>query len=179
MSKAVIALGSNMGNRMENLNDALRALVKVPGVTLLECSHIYETEPWGITHQPSFLNAAVLVESELSPFTLLGACLGIEAGMGRVRTIKNGPRIIDLDLLLYESYKNESRELTLPHPRILERAFVMAPLNDLFPSGRALGLFFGPKFRETGNDGILRFDRELVIPGTGSGETEESEEEEI
>lgn len=164
MSQAVIALGSNMGNRMENLFDAVRAIVRIPGVKVIKASHIYETEPWGITHQESFLNAALLIEADISPYTLLGACLGIEAAMGRVRTIKNGPRIIDLDVLLYENYKNESRELTLPHPGILERSFVLAPLNDLFPSGRALGLFFAPKFREIGDKGILKLDRELVIP---------------
>ena len=177
MSQAVIALGSNMGNRMENLNDAVRALIKVPGVKIVKASHIYETEPWGITHQESFLNAVLLIECDIAPHTLLGACLGIEAAMGRIRTIKNGPRIIDLDVLLYENYKNESRELTLPHPGILERSFVLAPLNDLFPSGRALGLFFAPQYREIGDKGILKLDRELIIPDTKQGEYTKSDTE--
>lgn len=175
MNQAVIALGSNMGNRMENLNDAVRALTKVPGVKIIKASGIYETEPWGITHQESFLNAALLIEAEIAPHTLLGACLGIEAAMGRVRTVKNGPRIIDLDVLLYENYKNESFELTLPHPGILERSFVLAPLNDLFPSGRALGLLFGSKFKEIGDKGIMKTDRELVIPEIKAEITEAEE----
>ena len=176
MSQAVIALGSNMGNRAENLNDAVRALIKVPGVKIIKASHVYETEPWGVTHQESFLNAALLVEVNITPHTLLGACLGIEAAMGRVRTIKNGPRIIDLDLLLYENYKNESFELTLPHPGIPERSFVLAPLNDLFPSGRALGFLFAPYYREIGDKGIMLFDRELVIPDATAKEEGEEEE---
>lgn len=165
MSQAVIALGTNMGNLTENINDAVRAIAKLPGVRILAASEVYETEPVGVTSQPRFYNAAVLIETETSPHVLLGECLGIEAAMGRIRTQKNGPRVIDLDLLLYESYKNESFELTLPHPRILERAFVMVPLLDLFPSGRALGLFFGPRLRDIGTDGIYKTGAQLIIPG--------------
>ncbi|MBQ8014965.1 MAG: 2-amino-4-hydroxy-6-hydroxymethyldihydropteridine diphosphokinase, partial [Clostridia bacterium] len=144
MSEAVIALGSNLGNRIENLNAAVRAIAKLSGVKILKASCVYETEPVDCEDDAKFMNAAILVEASISPAMLLGECLGIEAAMGRVRTKKNAPRIIDLDLILYEGFKSESFEMTVPHPRVLERAFVMAPLLDLYPSGRAPGMFFGP-----------------------------------
>lgn len=164
MSQAVIALGTNLGNRIGNLNQAVRAVSRLPNVKIIKGSRVYETDPVGFTDQDKFYNAVVLVETTSSPHVLLGGCLGIEAAMGRIRLEKNGPRIIDLDLLLYENYKNESFELTLPHPRILERAFVMKPLLDLFPSGRALGLMFGPALRETGEEGVSGTEYELVVP---------------
>lgn len=129
--QAYIALGSNMGNAAENLNRAVWALSTVPGIQVTAVSKVYETEPVGYKKQDNFLNAVVRVESELSPQALLGACLGIEAGMGRIRKIKNGPRVIDLDLLLYEDATLDSAELTLPHPRMEERAFVLSPLLDI------------------------------------------------
>ncbi len=164
MSKAVIALGTNIGDRIGNINLAVRAVSRLPGVKIIDGSSVYETEPVGVTDQPKFYNAAILVEASVSPAMLLGGCLGIEAAMGRVRGEKNGPRIVDLDLLLYENYKSESFELTLPHPEILNRAFVMKPLSDLFPSGRALGLFFAQALRETGEESITDTGYKLVIP---------------
>ena len=164
MSKAVIALGTNIGDRIGNINLAIRALSRLPKVKIIAGSKVYETEPVGKTDQNKFYNAVVLVETSETPSLLLGGCLGIEAAMGRVRTELNGPRIIDLDLLLYEDFKSESFELTLPHPRILERAFVMKPLLDIFPSGRALGLVFGPALRDVEENGIYETGYELVIP---------------
>ena len=165
MSEAVIALGSNMGNRIENLNAAVRAIAKLPDVKIIKASSVYETEPVGCDDDDGmYLNAAILVDANVSPSMLLGECLGIEAAMGRVRTKKNGPRIIDLDLILYDGFKTESFELTLPHPRVLERAFVMAPLLDLYPSGRAPGMFFAPHLRDVGTDGIKKVEKEIIIP---------------
>ncbi|MDR3711829.1 MAG: 2-amino-4-hydroxy-6-hydroxymethyldihydropteridine diphosphokinase, partial [Puia sp.] len=92
--------------------------------------------------QPYFFNCAVAIETALSARALLGACLGIEAAMGRVRAEKNGPRVIDLDLLFYEGVRCCDAELTLPHPRIPERLFVLVPLRELFPGGEALGFPF-------------------------------------
>ena len=114
--------------------------------------------------QDNFLNAAVCIETNLSPHAILGACLGIEASMGRVRLHKNGPRTIDIDVLIYESYFSDSFELSLPHPRIKERAFVMVPMLDLFPSGRAPGLYFLPYLREIGTDGVVKTDLDILIP---------------
>ncbi len=164
MSEAVIALGSNMGNRIENLNAAVRAIAKLPDVKIIKASSVYETEPVDCEEDDMYLNAAILVDANISPAMLLGECLGIEAAMGRVRTKKNAPRIIDLDLILYDGFKTESFELTLPHPRVLERAFVMAPLSDLYPSGRAPGMFFGPHLRDIGTDGIRKTEKEIIIP---------------
>ncbi len=165
MSKAVIALGSNMGNRIDNLNTAIGALSLLPGVKVLDGSAVYETDPVGVTDQSRFFNAVILVESEISPAMLLGGCLGIEAAMGRIRKEKNGPRIIDLDLLLYENYKSDTMELMLPHPEITKRVFVMQPLSDLFPEGRALGLLFGPALRELPHEGVDKAEYQLIIPG--------------
>lgn len=164
MSEAVIALGTNLGNKIENINAAISAIAKLSGVKIIKASSIYETEPVGCEEGDTFLNAAILVETSISPAMLLGECLGIEAAMGRVREKKNGPRIIDLDLILYENFKSESFELTVPHPRVLERAFVMAPLLDLYPSGRAPGMFFGPHLRDIGTDGITKTEKEIIIP---------------
>ena len=131
MATAYIALGTNLGNLEQNLNNAVAALDRVPGVQVTARSKRYKTEPVGYTEQPDFLNAAVRVETTRSPEALLGACLGIEAAMGRVRTVKNGPRVLDLDLLLYENETRSTAELILPHPRMLERTFVLQPLCDI------------------------------------------------
>lgn len=164
MSEAVIALGTNLGNRIENINNAVRAIAKLGGVKILKASGVYETEPVDCDEDMKFYNAVLLIETSVSPAVLLGECLGIEAAMGRVREKKNGPRIIDLDLILYDGFKSESYELTLPHPRALERAFVLAPLLELYPEGRAPGMFFGPKLRDMGTDGVIRTEKEIIIP---------------
>ncbi len=164
MSEAVIALGSNLGNRIENLNAAVRAIARLSEVKIIKASSVYETEPVGCEECDKYYNAAILVETNASPALLLGECLGIESAMGRHRKKRNEPRIIDLDLILYDGFKSESYELTLPHPRILERAFVMAPLLELYPSGRAPGLFFGPHLRDIGMDGVRKTEKEIIIP---------------
>lgn len=164
MSEAVIALGSNLGNKIENINAAIRAIAKLSGVKILKASGVYETEPVDCETGENFYNAAILIETSISPAVLLGECLGIEAAMGRIRTKRNAPRIIDLDLILYEGFKAESYELTLPHPRTLERAFVMVPLLELYPEGRAPGMFFGPHLRELGTDGVKKTEKEIIIP---------------
>ncbi len=136
MNIAYIALGTNMGDRVKNISLAVEALSLLPLTKVLELSGFYETEPWGYLDQQNFINAAVKVETELSPAALLGSCLGIEAGLGRVREIKNGPRIIDLDLLLYGNDIINTKELILPHPRMYERSFVLVPLWDILKSDK-------------------------------------------
>ncbi|NLP47412.1 MAG: 2-amino-4-hydroxy-6-hydroxymethyldihydropteridine diphosphokinase [Clostridiales bacterium] len=162
-NKAVIGLGTNMGHKIENIQNAVRAIGHLPNTEILAASHVYETDPVGFADQDVFLNAAVNIQTKLSPMALLGACLGIEAAFGRERSQKDGPRIIDLDLLLYGCVKSESFELTLPHPRILKRAFVMVPLLDLFPGGRAPGLYFGPHLKEVGCEGVRKIDLEITV----------------
>lgn len=133
MRKALIGIGSNIGDRKEHIDTAIEALNHIPSVKVARMSPIYETEPWGYVNQENFYNAVIEVETNLTANTLLGVCLGIEAGIGRIRNIKNGPRVLDLDLLLFEGQECMSAELTLPHPRMFERDFVLVPLRDLYP----------------------------------------------
>ena len=131
MKQAAVALGTNLGDRRANLLAALEALAALPGTREVRRSTVYETKPVGYLDQPDFLNMVVLLETDLSPRALLGACLGIEAALGRRRTFQNAPRVIDLDLLWMENETSDTPELILPHPRMCERAFVMVPLKDV------------------------------------------------
>ena len=133
MRKALIGIGSNIGDRKQHIDTAIEALNHIPSVKVSRMSPIYETEPWGYVNQAKFFNAVIEIETNLTANTLLGVCLGIEAGIGRIRDIKNGPRVLDLDLLLFEGQECTSAELTLPHPRMFERDFVLIPLRDLYP----------------------------------------------
>lgn len=133
---AYVALGSNMGNPQENIMNAVEALRAVPGITVEKVSELYETKPWGYEDQCNFCNAAARLRVNVSPEALLGICLGIEAGMGRVRKIHNGPRIIDIDLLIYNGQERNTDELMLPHPRMNERDFVLVPLLDVIEESR-------------------------------------------
>ncbi|WP_426664676.1 2-amino-4-hydroxy-6-hydroxymethyldihydropteridine diphosphokinase [Rhodanobacter aciditrophus] len=133
MTAAYIALGGNLGDPRRQLLDAVDALAHLPGTRLLRRSSLYRTPPWGVLEQPSFVNAAALLETTLAPHALLDALLAIEQNAGRVRAERNGPRTLDLDLLHMEGVRLDDERLTLPHPRIAERAFVLLPLNDLAP----------------------------------------------
>ena len=157
--QAYIALGTNMGDKGENLNRAVWALASIPGVKVSALSRVYETKPVGFVKQDNFYNAVIRVETTLSPRALLGACLGVEAGMGRVRGRKNGPRVIDLDLLLYEGKVINSEELTLPHPRMEERAFVLSPLCDILQDPYYLGCL-----KRVGRDGVKTCGASLIKP---------------
>lgn len=140
--KAVIGIGTNIGNRAVNIRNAVEALDLLPDVKVLRNASIYETAPWGYTEQQSFYNTVVEIETTKSPEMLLGACLGIEAGMGRVREFKNGPRAIDLDLLVFENYESNSLHITVPHPLIGERDFVLVPLKELYNDMDVLGFSY-------------------------------------
>lgn len=140
MKKAYLAFGSNIGEAEKNIREAYAALSLVPGIAPRRLSRMYVTKPWGYAEQPDFVNACCEIETSLSPEALLGVCLGIEAAMGRVRAIKNGPRIIDIDLLLFENETRNTAELVLPHPRMLERGFVLEPLADIAVNGRVLNI---------------------------------------
>ena len=131
MSIAFVGIGTNMGDRLSNIKKAIEALNLLPNTKIESVSNIYETEPWGFKEQDNFLNGVIKLNTKLSPTALLGGLLGIEAAMGRVRRIKNGPRILDLDLLIYDNVTLNTPELTLPHPFILEREFVLKPLVEL------------------------------------------------
>ncbi len=162
MKKAVIGLGTNLGDRGENLRRAVRALDLLPGTRVTRISQIYETEPFDVlSEQENYWNCCVEVETEFSPKVLLGACLGIETGMGRERVEYHGARIIDLDLLLYEKFFCEEPECKVPHPGILERSFVLAPLGELYPEKMALGLDFSTEFYTTGSEKIHALEKKL------------------
>ena len=128
--KAILGIGTNIGERKKNIALAVEALSKLPGTSVEKLSPMYETKPWGYTEQNNFINVCVMLETDLSPNALLGACLGIESAMGRLRPFKNSPRIIDIDMLLYEDVKINTKELTIPHPFIRERPFVLVPITQ-------------------------------------------------
>lgn len=130
MSTAYVALGSNLGDREENLRNALVHLA-ANEVQVVKVSTFIETEPYGVTDQPGFVNAVCQVETELEPLELLRLLLKIELEMGRVRIRRWGERNIDLDLLLYEDACVVSEELTLPHPDMQNRYFVLLPLAEI------------------------------------------------
>ncbi len=144
--KAIIGIGTNMGDRYANIKTAVEAISLVPGIEVLRESSVYETEPWGYTDQAGFYNNVIEVESEKSPRALLGVCLGIEAGMGRVRQFKYGPRVIDLDLLIYEGAVYDTEELKLPHSFIGERDFVLVPLQELFSDMNIYGFDYSKAY---------------------------------
>jgi len=128
-----IGLGSNQGCRQDYLRAAANLLNQIPDTRVGRLSPIYETAPWGKLDQPAFLNQVAEVDTAVEPFTLLSQLLKIEEVLGRVRHEKWGPRTIDLDLLWYENYEINTERLTLPHPLLEERLFVLYPLADLHP----------------------------------------------
>lgn len=134
---AYVGLGANLGDRAGNIRRALALLDGAPGVRVDAVSALYETPPWGFTEQPAFLNAAARLETDLGPLQLLIALKAFETSVGREVTFHWGPRVIDLDLLLYDDQRISRRGLEVPHPGMLGRAFVLVPLRDVFPDFRA------------------------------------------
>jgi 2-amino-4-hydroxy-6-hydroxymethyldihydropteridine diphosphokinase len=126
-----LALGSNLGDRLFNLESAIAAMS--PEILPLECSPVYETPPWGYIDQPAFLNQVIETETDLAPQDLLATLKDLESRLGREPTFKYGPRLIDLDILFYDQVVLETSALTIPHPRMAERAFVLVPLAELAP----------------------------------------------
>ena len=132
--RAFIALGSNLGESRRCVLDAFDALNALAETRLCGRSQLYRTAAWGMTEQPAFVNAAALLETRLAPHALLDGLLAIERAAGRVRNaVRWGPRTLDLDLLHMEGVQLNDARLTLPHPRIADRAFVLLPLHDLAP----------------------------------------------
>ena len=131
MTIVYIAAGSNLGNRETYLSFAREALTKTPGVRFLRASQVYETLPQGGPPQGKFLNAVWEIQTSLLPRELLEKLLAIEKNFGRERKIKNGPRTIDLDIIFYGDLAIDQDDLTIPHPRLSERWFVLKPLWDL------------------------------------------------
>ena len=130
---AFIGLGSNLGDPAAQIRRALRALAALPETRLVRQSSLYRNPPAGYLNQPEFINAVARIETRLAPRDLLEELLAIERAHGRVRDIPNGPRTLDLDILLYGERTVREPGLTIPHPRMLERAFVLLPLAEIAP----------------------------------------------
>ena len=136
MTTAFLGLGSNLGDRVSNIREAIDRLGRSGEIRVLRISSLYETAPVGFAEQPDFINAVAEIETSVQPLDLLHAILDIEKEMGRVRNIRWGPRVIDIDLLIYDEISIDLPELVLPHPRMGERAFVLAPLAEIAPNQR-------------------------------------------
>lgn len=157
MAEVYVALGSNLGDRAHNLAAARDALGR--GALIIErASSIYETEPWGAANQGPYLNQAVLGRTQLAPRALLAKLLEIERELGRDRSHAErfGPRVIDLDILLYEGVVLSEPDLQIPHPRMMERAFVLVPLAEIAPELEVGGTRI--------KDALAKLDRSGVVP---------------
>lgn len=165
---AVIALGSNLGNRLERLQSAVDALADTPGLRVKAVSPVYETAPWGVEpgSQPAYFNAVVLVKTTLPPSSLLERGHAIEEALDRVRDERWAPRTIDVDIVAYQDILSDDPTLTLPHPRAHERAFVLAPWHDIDPGADVPG--HGPVadlLADVGRADVApRADLELSLP---------------
>jgi 2-amino-4-hydroxy-6-hydroxymethyldihydropteridine diphosphokinase len=137
--RVVIGLGANLGDRLATMREAVVRIATVEGVRVLARSRLYETAPVGLVDQPAFLNGAVLVECALSARAMLDALLAVERELGRTRAaddVRWGPRTIDLDVLWIEGLSVEDPQLTVPHPRLVERAFALVPMLDVAPGAK-------------------------------------------
>lgn len=133
MTRAFVALGSNLQDPAQQIRAAFAALDALPDTRLVQASSLYRTSPVGYLDQPDFINAVAHIDTALAPEPLLHALLQLENRFGRVRTFRNAPRVLDLDLLWYQGVACDSPDLTLPHPRMHERAFVLVPLAEIAP----------------------------------------------
>ena len=134
MSRVYLALGSNLGDRQANLHSAVEAMPSA--VNPVAVSTVYETPPWGYLDQPAFLNQVIGAETSLEPLELLRYLKRLERKLGRKPGVRYGPRLIDLDILLYDDLVFDDPQLVIPHPRLAERAFVLVPLAEIAPDLR-------------------------------------------
>jgi len=157
MAEALIALGGNVGDVRATLDRAIDALCDGTDIELLARSSDYRTPPMGVTDQPAFVNCAIVVTTELSPPALLERAQAVEMLFGRDRSRERhwGPRTLDIDLIAYDDVARTTPMLTLPHPRALERAFVLLPLAEIVPEGRILGVRI--------KDALARVDRAGIV----------------
>lgn len=158
MPRAYLGLGSNLGDKRATIAAAIARLEAEPGITLIRRSGDYRTLPWGETDQDWFVNACVSLETSLSPQALLRACLTTEGVFGRVRTRRWGPRTLDIDLLQVEGEVSDTANLTLPHPYLLERAFVLVPLSEIAPDLVIGGRSIAAALAALDRSGIRRLD---------------------
>ena len=165
MTRAVIAMGSNLGDRLDNLQGGLDALFDTPGLTFTAVSPVYQTAPVGGPDQPAYLNAVLIAEAVLPARAVLDRCHSVEAAFGRTRTQVWGPRTLDLDLIIYGDEVSDSPDLTLPHPRAHERAFVLAPWSAIDPEARIPGRGrVADLLAKTGMAGVARLEGAVLHP---------------
>ena len=165
MSRAVIAMGSNLGDRLDNLQGGLDALFDAPGFTFIAVSPVFETAPVGGPEQPSYLNAVLIAQTVLPARAVLDRCHSIEAAFGRTRAEVWGPRTLDLDLIIYGDEVSDDPELTLPHPRAHERAFVLAPWHAADPQAQLPGWgSVADLLAKAGMDGVIQLDGAVLHP---------------
>ena len=160
MACAFVGLGSNLDGPVDQVRTATRLLNGLPGTHVERCSGLYRTAPMGMREQPDFINAVCQLSTSLAPAVLMRHLLAIEAGRGRVRFVSGGPRILDLDLLLYigadgRQELSGSADLVLPHPRLHERAFVLYPLHEIAPTLEIVGLGTVSDLREQSSGQII------------------------
>lgn len=157
--KVVLSLGSNLGDRLENLQEAIDALFDAPGLTLAALSPVYETAPWGPVEQDDFLNIVLVAITRLTPETLLERVLGIEESLRRERTVRWGPRTLDIDIVQFGTLVSDDPDLTLPHPRAHERAFVLIPWQEIEPDAQLTGKGSVAELAQAvGTEGVRRRD---------------------
>ncbi|OZB13224.1 MAG: 2-amino-4-hydroxy-6-hydroxymethyldihydropteridine diphosphokinase [Hyphomonas sp. 34-62-18] len=156
MAEVALGLGSNLGDRKAHLVGAVRALENWDGVRVAAVSSLWETPPWGIEDQPHFLNICVLIETSLAPLEVLEACLAIERDHGRERSLRWGPRTLDIDVLCYDDVEMAEERLILPHPRMLLRSFVLAPLAEIAPDKVVGGASIRENFALVGLEAGMR-----------------------
>ena len=156
MAEALIALGGNVGDVRATLRLAIAALCDGTAVRLVARSADYRTPPWGVTEQPPFINCAIVAETKLSPQALLGRAQSVERQFGRDRAREErwGPRTLDIDLIDYDGVVLDTPELSLPHPRALERGFVLVPLNEIVPNRRIAGMRIADALAQIDRTGI-------------------------
>lgn len=142
MNKVFLLIGGNMGDRLQNLHQAI-ALISAYCGPVIQQSAVYETAAWGKTDQPAFLNQALLLTTALTPHELITTLLSVEEKMGRLRMEKNGPRVIDIDIIFYNDLVMHEPHLTIPHPQLQNRRFVLVPLCEIAPE------FVHPVFHKT------------------------------
>jgi 2-amino-4-hydroxy-6-hydroxymethyldihydropteridine diphosphokinase len=165
--RTVIAMGSNIGDRLDYLQGGLDGLFDTPRITFLAVSPVYETTPVGGPEQPDYLNAVVIAETSMPAQAVLERCLSLEDAYGRVRDERWGPRTLDLDLIIYGDEVSNSPGLTLPHPRAHERAFVLAPWLDADPQAQIPGCGqVADLLAALGTAGIARVEGAVLHPPT-------------
>lgn len=164
MTRCYLGLGSNMGDREWYLREAVARLAAMAGIHINRVSSIYETEPVGFTEQPPFLNAVAVIDTSLPVRQMLAACMEVEESLERKRDVRWGPRTIDMDILLYGDSHICSPELTVPHPRLHERLFVLIPLLEVAPNLACNGKPISHYRQLLGDDSAVHFYQSWDLP---------------